>query len=567
MEFYDLDSFSLAAREHAQNPRNLGAMDEFDGHASVTGPCGDTMEFWVAVRDGNVEKASFITDGCGPSVASGSAAVSLAEGKSLEAAAGVTQRDILDELGGLPEESEHCALLAANTLKAACEDCANRGGDARGRKARGKKAQAGKPAGGDDRACGSCSDKDCSASEQLKGESAEEFADRRALQSRLCHIRHKIIVLSGKGGVGKSTVAVNIAVALMLSGRRVGLLDVDIHGPSVPTMLGLEGARLQGTENALLPVDMEGLKVMSLGFLLRSQDDAVIWRGPMKMNVIRQFLRDVAWGDLDFLVIDSPPGTGDEPLSVVQLLGKVDGAVIVTTPQKVAAVDVRKSISFCRQLGVPVLGVVENMSGFACPRCGEVTHILRSGAGKRISKDMDVPLLGSIPMDPKIAESGDSGRAFIRHYGSSPSAAIMREIIRPIEALDSEAPEENNESTIINKEETEMRIAIPVSEGKLSMHFGHCERFALVDVNPATKKILKHEEIDAPPHEPGLLPAWLAERGATTIIAGGMGQRAQGLFAEQGISVVIGAPSETPERLVADYLAGTLQTGENVCDH
>jgi ATP-binding protein involved in chromosome partitioning len=414
---------------------------------------------------------------------------------------------------------------------------------------------------------GSSSDSSSAATRRLKGESDEDFEERRKLQERLRRIRHKILVLSGKGGVGKSMVAVNLAVALTLSGKRVGLLDVDIHGPSIPTMLGLEGVPIQGNEGALLPVDIEGLKVMSIGFLLRSQDDAVIWRGPMKMSVIKQFLAEVAWGDLDFLIVDSPPGTGDEPLSVCQLLGKVDGAVIVTTPQKVATVDVRKSISFCRQLGVPVLGVVENMSGFVCPRCGEVTHILHPGGGRRISEDMGVPLLGSIPLDPKIAESCDSGRAFIRHYGASPTAAIMREIIKPIEALDTAEPAEKSAGTIAEKEAVNMRIAIPLSEGKLSMHFGHCERFALIDVDPAAKAVLKREDVEAPKHEPGLLPPWLAERGARVIIAGGMGQRARALFAEQGISVVIGASAEEPERLVAEYLAGTLQTGENICDH
>jgi ATP-binding protein involved in chromosome partitioning len=256
-----------------------------------------------------------------------------------------------------------------------------------------------------------------------------EFEDRQALQSRLCRIRHKIVVLSGKGGVGKSTVAVNLAAALMLSGKRVGLLDVDIHGPSIPTMLGLERERVRGSEDGLLPVDVGGLQVMSLGFLLGHQDDAVIWRGPMKMNVIKQFLKDVVWGDLDYLIIDSPPGTGDEPLSVCQLIGALDGAVIVTTPQNVAAVDVRKSITFCRQLHVPVLGVVENMSGFACPKCGEVTQILPSGGGRRIAEDMNVPFLGAIPMDPKIAEAADSGRALLGQDSASPLARAMNEII------------------------------------------------------------------------------------------------------------------------------------------
>ena len=283
--------------------------------------------------------------------------------------------------------------------------------------------------------CESCGDAACPASRREKGESEEDFEDRRKLQSRLCRITHKIVVLSGKGGVGKSTVAVNLAAALMLSGKRVGLLDVDIHGPSVPTMLGLERETIRGSEDGLLPAERGGLKVMSLGFLLQNQDDAVIWRGPMKMGVIRQFLKDVVWGDLDYLIIDSPPGTGDEPLSVCQLIGTLAGAVIVTTPQKVAAVDVRKSITFCRRLHVPVLGVIENMSGFVCPKCGEVTQILPSGGGKRIAKDMNVPFLGSIPLDPQLAEACDSGRVFVQYYAATPTAEIVRRIIQPVLAL------------------------------------------------------------------------------------------------------------------------------------
>jgi len=284
-------------------------------------------------------------------------------------------------------------------------------------------------------ACRTCSKTDCSAAKRRPEESDADFADRQKLESKLCRIRHKIVVLSGKGGVGKSTVAVNLAVALMMSGRRVGLLDVDIHGPSIPTMLGLEHHTLGGSDGEIAPADVDGLKVISIGLFLPSPDDAIIWRGPLKMGAIKQFLKDVAWGDLDFLVIDSPPGTGDEPLSVCQLIGRLDGAVIVTTPQKVAAVDVRKSITFCRQLQVPVLGVVENMSGFACPKCREVTTIFRSGGGRHIANDMHVPFLGSIPLDPQIAEACDSGQAFVRRYAASPTAVLMRTIIQPIASL------------------------------------------------------------------------------------------------------------------------------------
>ena len=424
MDCIDLDGFSAVVRDHAMNPRNHGPLKKFDGYSRITGPCGDTMEFWLMVRNDKVGQVSFLTDGCGSSLACGSMATTLAEGKRIGDVAALRQHDILNALGGLPPEHEHCALLAANTLKAACEDY--------------WKHQNGisKDSHSTHATCNTCRDADCPASKREKGESEEEFEKRQKLQSRLCRIRHKIVVLSGKGGVGKSTVAVNLATALMMMGKRVGLLDIDIHGPSIPTMLGLEGETILRCEDGLLPIELDSMKVMSLGFFLQSHDSAVIWRGPMKMAIIKQFLRDVVWGDLDYLIIDSPPGTGDEPLSVCQLIGKMDGAVIVTTPQKLAALDVRKSITFCRHLHVPVLGVVENMSGFACPKCHEVTQILPSGEGKHIAQDMSVPFLGSIPMDPQIAESCDSGRVFIHHYASTPSAEIMRSLVGPIAALD-----------------------------------------------------------------------------------------------------------------------------------
>lgn len=279
--------------------------------------------------------------------------------------------------------------------------------------------------------CQACSKADCQAKRQQPQESQEDFLDRQKLASRMCRIGRKVVVLSGKGGVGKSTVAVNLAASLALAGKRVGLLDIDIHGPSIPTMLGLEGSKISGPEGGMFPVEVDGLKVMSIGFFLESQDHAVVWRGPMKYGMIKQFLKDVDWGELDFLVIDSPPGTGDEPLSVCQLVSP-DGAVIVTTPQRVAAVDVRKSITFCRLLEVPVLGVVENMSGFVCPHCGQVTPILSSGGGKRISDDMAVPFLGSIPIDPALAESGDSGRIYLKHNTGSPAGRAMADIVMAV---------------------------------------------------------------------------------------------------------------------------------------
>jgi ATP-binding protein involved in chromosome partitioning len=242
----------------------------------------------------------------------------------------------------------------------------------------------------------------------------KDAEDKASINENMARIAHKIIVLSGKGGVGKSTVAVNLAVSLAEKKFKTGLLDIDIHGPSVPKLLGIDGGQVMGARNGkMTPVEYnEYLKVISIGFLLQDNDTAVIWRGPMKYTVIKQFLADVDWGDLDYLIVDSPPGTGDEPLSICQLIENADGAVVVTTPQDVALIDVRKSVNFCKQLNMPVIGVIENMSGFTCPHCGKETDIFKNGGGEKMAGDMDVPFLGSIPIEHQIAASGDSGKPF-----------------------------------------------------------------------------------------------------------------------------------------------------------
>jgi ATP-binding protein involved in chromosome partitioning len=274
----------------------------------------------------------------------------------------------------------------------------------------------------------------CSTKRKLPSkEEIEELKEKLALQDNISRINHKIVVLSGKGGVGKSTVATNIAAALSLKGQKVGLMDVDIHGPSIPKMLGLEGNLLRGSEAGLAPiVYSDNLRVMSIGFILRTQDDAVIWRAPLKHKLIRDFLTDVKWGELDYLIIDSPPGTGDEPLSVIQLLGDADGAIIVTTPQDIALIDVRKAITFCRQVNLPVLGVVENMSGFVCPYCGKTVNIFKSGGGKIMASEMGVPFLGRIPLEPKIVETGDSGKPYLQYYRDSETAKAFNMVIEPL---------------------------------------------------------------------------------------------------------------------------------------
>ena len=258
----------------------------------------------------------------------------------------------------------------------------------------------------------------------------------KRLRDRMKNVEHKIAVISGKGGVGKTVVTVNLATASALKGYRVGILDADIHGPSIPKMLGLHGQRLQAGPPGIFPVmGPMNVKVVSMDFLLPSDESPVIWRGPLKMSAIRQFLADVVWGDLDFLFIDLPPGTGDEPLSVMQLLPEMDGSIIVTIPSEVSQIVVKKAVMFSRELKVPVIGVIENMSSFICPNCGAEIDIFRSGGGEKIAKDLSVPFLGKIPIDPKICEASDEGIPFVVKYPDSRSAKSFMEIVEKVEAF------------------------------------------------------------------------------------------------------------------------------------
>jgi Mrp family chromosome partitioning ATPase/predicted Fe-Mo cluster-binding NifX family protein len=376
------------------------------------------------------------------------------------------------------------------------------------------------------------------------------------------------MVLSGKGGVGKSTVAVNLAVSLAMAGKRVGLLDIDIHGPSVPKLLRLEGAPVGGDNHSISPVKVGYrtgmLSVMSIGLLLPNRDDAVIWRGPRKYGVIKQFLTDVDWGTLDYLIVDSPPGTGDEPLSVAQLIEGADGAVVVTTPQELAVQDVRRCVVFCRQLDLPVLGVVENMSGFVCPRCGERVHIFGTDGGRRMAEEMGVPYLGSIPIEPEVVVSGDSGTPVVQSHPHSETAQAFGRVVRKL--LEPELGKAG-EAGLPRQAGQGMKIAVPVTSGNLSSHFGHCEQFALFEVDPDGKTIRGRRDLIPPAHEPGVFPGWLHEQGATVIIAGGMGARAQSLFEQNQIQVVVGALGGQPEQIVRSFLDGNLKTGANACDH
>lgn len=282
---------------------------------------------------------------------------------------------------------------------------------------------------------GTCtSDKGCQSCESAAACSPEEKERhaKRLIDAAMGSIGKKFMVLSGKGGVGKSSVAVNLAAILALRGKKVGILDADIHGPNIPKMLGVDAERPEaapGPVDGILPIRAsENLSVMSIGFFLQNEDHAVIWRGPMKHGVMKQFLGEVHWGDLDYLIIDLPPGTGDEALSISHLIGTVDGALVVTTPQDVALLDSKKSITFCKELKVPRIGVVENMSGMLCPHCGKTIDLFKTGGGEKIAQKMQVPFVGRVPLDPAMVLSGDAGRPFVATHPESPATAAINGI-------------------------------------------------------------------------------------------------------------------------------------------
>ena len=264
---------------------------------------------------------------------------------------------------------------------------------------------------------------------------AEKAKQDKAIQEALGLIKHKFLVMSGKGGVGKTSVAANLAIALSKKGAKVGLMDVDLHGPDIPRMLGLKGL-LEVSENRLEPKPYsDNLKVVSIESLAQDTNQAVIWRGPLKFHAIRQFVSDVHWGPLDYLIIDSPPGTGDEPLSVAQMIPDAK-AIIVTQPQEIALGDIRKSINFCKVLKMEIFGLIENMSGFVCPHCGKSVDLFGSGGGVRTATAMDVPFLGRIPFDPKLVKCADRGESYLEKYPDSEITKALSEITAKMMKVD-----------------------------------------------------------------------------------------------------------------------------------
>jgi len=267
----------------------------------------------------------------------------------------------------------------------------------------------------------------------MKQTRKSDLEQEERLRNNLSKIKNKLLIISGKGGVGKTTIAVNLAYGLAIKGHKVGILDVDIHGPNVPKMLGIEQKRLIASNSGIEPIEvLPNLKAVSLALIGYDQDKPIIWRGPLKMMTIKQLLSDVNWGELDYLIIDSPPGTGDEPLSVCQLIPDINGAIVVTTPQDVAIMDSRKSALFAKELNVPIAGIIENMSGFVCPHCQNRIDLFKSDGGKKVATDLNLPFLGSIPIEFEMVELGDSGKPYVYFRKGSEVARKFEEIIQKI---------------------------------------------------------------------------------------------------------------------------------------
>jgi ATP-binding protein involved in chromosome partitioning len=271
----------------------------------------------------------------------------------------------------------------------------------------------------------------------------EDFSNRKKhyeeqeerIKTGMAKIKYKIVILSGKGGVGKSTVTANLATAFAqkYNDKKVGILDADITGPSIPKMMNARKEKVRSSPLGIIPATGHlGIKLISMDYLLASDETPVIWRGPLKSSAIRQFLSDVMWGNLEFLIVDLPPGTGDEALSIMQFIPNIDGVIIITIPSEVSQIVVKKAVTFTRQLNIPIIGIIENMSGFICPKCGEETDVFQRGGGQKISDDLKIPFLGRIPLDQQIAEDTDKGKPFIAQQSDLPAAKAFMKVVSKI---------------------------------------------------------------------------------------------------------------------------------------
>ncbi len=367
----------------------------------------------------------------------------------------------------------------------------------------------------------------------------------KKVQTQLSKIKHKIMVMSGKGGVGKSTVAVNIAVGLSLQDFMVGLLDVDLHGPSIPKMLGARDLKLTRRPDGRLGAIKysPNLKFLSIEPLLPSEDSAVIWRGPIKISAIRQFIGDIDWGELDYLVIDAPPGTGDEPLTIAKTIPDAY-ALIVTTPQEVSLIDVKKSIRFCQKVKLRILGLVENMSGFICPHCGKAIDLFKRGGGQKLAEELGVRFLGKIPVDPRIVDTGDRGKPIVGAYPESITAQAFDDLIRNIIT----ATEEMKKEIL---EEKFMRVSIPISTPqKVERDISKFDLFAIYDIE--NNKILVKDVIKKSPTQS--LLDFLQEQVVTHLILPIPSEELEKELVSQGLRISIEEGESNPDNLIKGFL-------------
>ncbi|PJB84089.1 MAG: chromosome partitioning protein ParA [Acidobacteria bacterium CG_4_9_14_3_um_filter_49_7] len=416
------------------------------------------------------------------------------------------------------------------------------------------------------------SENSCSTGSCGMNQNPEQIARQRQVERTLGGIKHKIVVLSGKGGVGKSTVAASIATKLAVEGHRVGILDVDIHGPSVPRIFGVKNERPGMTdEEKMIPVPMtDNLKLMSVGFLLPNDKEALIWRGPLKIGLIEQFFSDVDWGELDYLVVDCPPGTGDEPLSILQMIPNARG-IIVTTPQGLAVEDVQKSITFCKKMNLDLLGIVENMSSFQCPHCAESIEIFPGKGGEMMAKDAGVPLLAKLPLNHKLMEASDNGKlmqAFKEMSSFDPIVKVLSELEEMQPAKKEAGTMAASATQMPRKDDRIQTIAMPVDANNvLDAHFGHASGFAFFVVDTQKKIVVEKKTLTPPAHEPGVIPTWIAAQGTHTLLTGGLGESARKILVDKGVDVVVGVSSDNAEKIAKDYLNNTLNIAGNQCNH
>lgn len=389
---------------------------------------------------------------------------------------------------------------------------------------------------------------------------AQEQTDFSLEINPLNEIKRTIAIISGKGGVGKSLVTSLLATYLQRTGKyRVGILDADITGPSIPRLFGAGKFKPKASEIGMFPVRSHSdIQLMSINFLLDEQDAPVIWRGPILANMVKQFWTDVIWGDLDFMFLDMPPGTGDVPLTVFQSI-PLDGIIIVTSPQDLVTMIVKKAVNMANMMHIPILGLVENMSHVICPHCGEIIKLFGDSAIGATAAKWGIPYLGSLPIDPDLTRLCDEGHIERIHKEYLTEAIKALEKIPPRNAGQDEQTENQEEEKTMN---IQKKIAIAAEGQHVCEHFGHCEGFAIYLTEAG--KIVEKSFMANPGHKPGFLPNLLGDNGIQVIIAGGMGGGAIEIFKERGIEVITGARGIL-DQTIENYLKGSLNSTGSVC--